>query len=174
MVFRTTATPDTQIRWLTREGLLEGLDLLISPADASPRSRARFARASADARNWPIYARPPALTALDSVVQIRRACDMDDKAELTVAVSVSDIRAIPALLAFAGLHQLLRPVLDHLGEVPDIQSQALAGALGLAASTHADRLLISAAVLGLLATAAEERPTLGTGCVADRRCGQYQ
>jgi predicted ATPase len=67
-------------------------------------------------------------------------------------------------LAFAGLHELLRPVLDHLGEVPDIQSQALAGALGLAASTHADRLLISAAVLGLLATAAEERPTL---CVVD-------
>jgi hypothetical protein len=67
-------------------------------------------------------------------------------------------------LAFAGLHELLRPVLDHLGEVPDIQSQALAGALGLAASTHADRLLISAAVLGLLAAAAEERPTL---CVVD-------
>jgi DNA-binding CsgD family transcriptional regulator len=67
-------------------------------------------------------------------------------------------------LAFAGLHELLRPVLDHLGEVPDIQSRALAGALGLAASTHADRLLISAAVLGLLAVAAEERPTL---CVID-------
>jgi hypothetical protein len=67
-------------------------------------------------------------------------------------------------LAFAGLHELLRPVLYHLNEVPDIQSKALAGALGLAASTHADRLLISAAVLGLLAAAAEERPTL---CVVD-------
>jgi predicted ATP-dependent serine protease len=67
-------------------------------------------------------------------------------------------------LAFAGLHELLRPVLGHLGEVPDIQSRALAGALGLAASTHGDRLLISAAVLGLLAAAAEVRPTL---CVVD-------
>jgi predicted ATPase len=67
-------------------------------------------------------------------------------------------------LAFAGLHELLRPVLDHLGELPDIQSQALAGALGLAPSTHADRLLLSAAVLGLLAAAAEDRPTL---CVVD-------
>jgi hypothetical protein len=67
-------------------------------------------------------------------------------------------------LAFAGLHELLRPILDHLGELPDIQSQALAGALGLAPSTHADRLLISAAVLGLLAAAAEDRPTL---CVVD-------
>src|SRR6516165_7431258 len=67
-------------------------------------------------------------------------------------------------LAFAGLHELLRPVLGHLGELPGIQSQALAGALGLAASVQPDRLLISAAVLGLLAAAAEERPTL---CVVD-------
>jgi predicted ATPase len=67
-------------------------------------------------------------------------------------------------LAFAGLHELLRPVLSCLNELPDIQSQALAGALGLAASTQADRLLISAAVLGLLAAAADERPTL---CVVD-------
>jgi predicted ATPase len=67
-------------------------------------------------------------------------------------------------LAFAGLHELLRPVLGHLGELPDTQSQALAGALGLAPSTHADRLLISAAVLGLLAAAAEDGPVL---CVVD-------
>ena len=67
-------------------------------------------------------------------------------------------------LAFAGLHELLRPVLGYLGELPDIQSRALAGALGIAPSTHADRLLISAAVLGVLAAAAEDRPTL---CVVD-------
>ena len=67
-------------------------------------------------------------------------------------------------LAFAGLHELLRPILGCLGELPDIQGQALAGALGLAPSTHTDRLLISAAVLGLLAAAAEERPTL---CLVD-------
>src|SRR5215472_10899058 len=56
-------------------------------------------------------------------------------------------------LAFAGLHELLRPVLGYLGELPDTQSQALAGALGLAPSMRADRLLISAAVLSLLAAA---------------------
>ena len=67
-------------------------------------------------------------------------------------------------LAFAGLHELLRPVLGYLGELPETQSQALAGALGLAPSTHADRLLISAAVLGLLAAAAEDRPVL---CLID-------
>jgi len=67
-------------------------------------------------------------------------------------------------LAFAGLHELLRPVLAHLGELPETQSQALAGALGLAPSSHPDRLLISAAVLGLLAAAAESKPML---CVVD-------
>jgi predicted ATPase len=67
-------------------------------------------------------------------------------------------------LAFAGLHELLRPILTHLGALPDTQSQALAGALGLAPSAQADRLLVSAAVLGLLAAAAEDRPTW---CVVD-------
>src|SRR6516164_5547137 len=67
-------------------------------------------------------------------------------------------------LAFAGLYGLLRPVLVHLGDLPQTQSQALAGALGLAPSAHPDRLLISAAVLGLLAAAAESRPML---CVVD-------
>jgi len=67
-------------------------------------------------------------------------------------------------LAFAGLHGLLRPVLAHLRELPQPQSAALAGALGLAPSPQSDRLLISAAVLGLLAAAAEDRPVL---CVVD-------
>src|SRR5215469_3194894 len=67
-------------------------------------------------------------------------------------------------LAFAGLHELLRPVLTYLGELPDTQAQALAGALGLAPSPQPDRLLISAAVLSLLAAAAESQPVL---CVVD-------
>src|SRR6516164_7119986 len=67
-------------------------------------------------------------------------------------------------LAFAGLHGLLRPVLAHLGELPEPQAAALAGALGLAPAPQSDRLLISAAVLGLLAAAAEDRPVL---CVVD-------
>jgi len=67
-------------------------------------------------------------------------------------------------LAFAGLHELLRPVLTYLGELPDTQSQALAGALGLAPSSQPDRLLICAAVLSLLAAAAETQPLL---CLVD-------
>ena len=85
------------------------------------------------------------------------------RAEPMAVLSAAGVEA-ESDLAFAGLHELLRPVLGCLGELPDIQSEALAGALGLAPSTHADRLLISAAVLGLLATAAESRTAL---CVVD-------
>ncbi|MGZ6565366.1 MAG: AAA family ATPase [Solirubrobacteraceae bacterium] len=67
-------------------------------------------------------------------------------------------------LAFAGLYGLVRPVIDKLGELPEVQRAALSGALGLARSTQADRLLVSAAVLGLLAAAAEDQPVL---CVID-------
>jgi DNA-binding CsgD family transcriptional regulator len=63
-------------------------------------------------------------------------------------------------LAFAGLYGLLRPILGSLGELPDLQATALAGALGLAPSTGSERFLVSAAVLGLLAEAADERPVL--------------
>lgn len=67
-------------------------------------------------------------------------------------------------LAFAGLFGLLRPVVDKLDELPEIQSAALRGALGLGPSTGADRFLVAAAALGLLAAAAEERPVL---CLVD-------
>jgi DNA-binding CsgD family transcriptional regulator len=67
-------------------------------------------------------------------------------------------------LPFAGIYGLLRPVVAKLDELPPTQAAALAGALGLAPSVGADRFLVSAAVLGLLAAAAEERPVL---CVID-------
>jgi DNA-binding CsgD family transcriptional regulator len=67
-------------------------------------------------------------------------------------------------LPFAGIHGLLRPVIGHLDELPSTQAAALAGALGLAPSAGADRFLVSTAVLGLLAAAAETAPVL---CVID-------
>jgi DNA-binding CsgD family transcriptional regulator len=63
-------------------------------------------------------------------------------------------------LAFAGLYGLLRPILGRLSELPQLQAEALAGALGLAPSGGSERFLASAAVLGLLAEAAEELPVL--------------
>jgi DNA-binding CsgD family transcriptional regulator len=67
-------------------------------------------------------------------------------------------------LAFAGLYGLTRTVLNKLDELPAVQRDALAGALGLATSTNPDRLLVSAALLGLLAAAADDQPVL---CVID-------
>jgi DNA-binding CsgD family transcriptional regulator len=67
-------------------------------------------------------------------------------------------------LAFAGLYGLLRPIVDKLGELPETQAAALAGALGLAPSLGSDRLLVSAGVLSLLASAADDGPLL---CLID-------
>jgi DNA-binding CsgD family transcriptional regulator/tetratricopeptide (TPR) repeat protein len=67
-------------------------------------------------------------------------------------------------LGFAGLHGLLRPIVEKLGELPEAQAAALAGALGLGPSLGSDRLLVSAATLSLLAAAAEEGPLV---CLID-------
>jgi DNA-binding CsgD family transcriptional regulator len=64
-----------------------------------------------------------------------------------------------AELAFAGLHELLRPLLPLLDQLPPPQAAALAGALGLGPPIDA-RLLIAAGTLTLIATAADERPML--------------
>jgi tetratricopeptide (TPR) repeat protein len=64
-------------------------------------------------------------------------------------------------LAFAGLHQLLRPVLSSALSLPGRQAQALLGALGLAADPSApDPLLIGVAVLTLLSDLSERAPVL--------------
>jgi DNA-binding CsgD family transcriptional regulator len=64
-------------------------------------------------------------------------------------------------LAFAGLHQLLRPVLSGAAGLPGRQAQALTGALGLAADPVApDPLLTGAAVLTLLSDLSEHSPVL--------------
>src|SRR5580692_856660 len=64
-------------------------------------------------------------------------------------------------LAFAGLHQLLRPVLPAAAGLPARQAQALAGALGLAADPGPpDPLLTGVAVLTLLSDLSEHSPVL--------------
>jgi len=60
-------------------------------------------------------------------------------------------------LAFAGLHQLLRPVLDRLAALPDRQAKALLGALALSPDPVApDALVTGLAVLTLLSLLAED------------------
>jgi predicted ATPase len=64
-------------------------------------------------------------------------------------------------LAFAGLHQLLRPVLPAAAGLPGRQARALLGALGLDADPAApDTLLTEVAVLTLLSDLAERSPVL--------------
>lgn len=63
-------------------------------------------------------------------------------------------------LAFAGLHQLVRPVLPLCDRLPDRQADAIRGALGLVEHVSPDRFLVAAATLSLLSEAAEDVPVL--------------
>ncbi len=65
-----------------------------------------------------------------------------------------------AHLAFAGLHQLLRPLLDRVGDLPPRQAEALRAAFGMAESTAPEQFLISLAALELLSDTAVESPVL--------------
>jgi DNA-binding CsgD family transcriptional regulator len=67
-------------------------------------------------------------------------------------------------LAFAGLHQLCAPMLDHLDNVAAPQRAALQTALGLSAGLAPDRFLVGLAVLSLLSDVAQRKPLL---CLVD-------
>jgi DNA-binding CsgD family transcriptional regulator len=67
-------------------------------------------------------------------------------------------------LAFAGLHQLCAPLLDHLDRLPVPQADALRTAFGMSAGPPPDRFLVGLAVLSLLSDAAGTQPLI---CVID-------
>jgi DNA-binding CsgD family transcriptional regulator len=67
-------------------------------------------------------------------------------------------------LAFAGVHQLLAPMLDRLELLPGPQHEALRTAFGLGVGSAPDRFLVGLATLSLLADAAEEHPLV---CLVD-------
>lgn len=67
-------------------------------------------------------------------------------------------------LSFGALHQLIRPLLHRLGQLPPAQTTALRRALRLDTGEVEDRFLVSLAALGLLAEAAESAPLL---CLVD-------
>ena len=67
-------------------------------------------------------------------------------------------------LAFAGLHQLLAPMLDRAGRLPAPQRDALLTAFGVSAGPVPDRFLVGLAALGLLSEVADEQPLI---CVVD-------
>src|SRR5918997_777711 len=67
-------------------------------------------------------------------------------------------------LAFAGLDQLVRPVLPLVERLPARQADALLGALGLSDHPSEDRFLVGAATLSVLSEVAEDTPVL---CVVE-------
>src|SRR5262245_44245630 len=67
-------------------------------------------------------------------------------------------------LAFAGLHQMCAPMLEHLDGIPVPQRDALRVALGVAAGPAPDRFLVGLAALSLVSEVAGERPLI---CVVD-------
>ena len=91
---------------------------------------------------------------------------LQDAVEQASDLQVLEARGIEseAELAFAGLHQLLRPILGQVDGLPGPQATALRAAFGLEQGRVEDRFLVSVAVLSLLAEAAERRPVL---CVVD-------
>jgi DNA-binding CsgD family transcriptional regulator len=67
-------------------------------------------------------------------------------------------------LAFAGLHQLCAPMLDHLEGLAVPQREALRTVFGLSTWLVPDPFMVGLAVLNLLSEAAQERPLV---CVVD-------
>ena len=63
-------------------------------------------------------------------------------------------------IPFAGLLDLLSPLLDLLDRIPPAQAAALRGSLALGDPVPHDRFAVPAALLSLLGAAAEERPVL--------------
>lgn len=63
-------------------------------------------------------------------------------------------------IPYAGLLELASPLLPLRAGLPDAQRQAIESAFALEAPTPHDRLAVPAALLGLLARAAERRPLL--------------
>jgi DNA-binding CsgD family transcriptional regulator len=67
-------------------------------------------------------------------------------------------------LAYAGLHQLLAPMLDRLQRLPGPQREALVTAFGMSPGPAPDRFLVGLAVLSLLSEVAEKHPLV---CLVD-------
>jgi DNA-binding CsgD family transcriptional regulator/tetratricopeptide (TPR) repeat protein len=91
---------------------------------------------------------------------------LDNLVEQALGCRVARITGVQSEmeLAFAGLHQLLTPMLDRLQRLPAPQREALQTALGLRSGSTPDRFLVGLATLNLLADVAEEHPLI---CLVD-------
>jgi DNA-binding CsgD family transcriptional regulator len=87
---------------------------------------------------------------------LRAAADRAGGFQVLRVAGVESEEALP----FAGLHQLLLPAIDRLGELPGPRATALRAAFGLAEGP-VNRFLIELGVLSLLTRMGAERPRLG-------------
>jgi DNA-binding CsgD family transcriptional regulator len=129
---------------LGREGECEAIDRLLD--------------AARDSRSGVLVLRGEA--GIGKTALLQRAVGAADGMRVLTGAGVEAESELP----FAGLHQLLWPLLDRADELPDVQTAALRGAFGLSAERVEDRFLVSVAVLGLLTAVADEQPLL---CVVD-------
>ena len=104
---------------------------------------------------------------LRGVAGVGKTALLDHSVDSAADLVVLRATGIPgeAEVAFAGLLEVLRPLLHRLPELPFPQRDVLAGALGLAPATERDRFLTGAATLALLLAGAADRPVLV--CVDD-------
>src|SRR5580658_6010914 len=65
-----------------------------------------------------------------------------------------------AQLPFAGLHQVVRPLLDSLDQLPQAQRQAIRAAFGGEVAAPPERFMIALAALNLITEAAARTPVL--------------
>jgi DNA-binding CsgD family transcriptional regulator len=87
---------------------------------------------------------------------------LDYAAERAEGMAIVRARGVESetQVPFAGLLELLRPLLGELDRVPEPQAVALRGALGLGPPVDADRFMIGAATLSVLAASGERSPLL--------------
>jgi DNA-binding CsgD family transcriptional regulator len=83
---------------------------------------------------------------------VHRAGEVGARAVATAGVESE------AQLAFAGMHQLLRPFESLVDRLPEPQRLALRAALGETDAVEPDMFLVAAAAFGLLSEAGEETP----------------
>ena len=89
--------------------------------------------------------------------------DAHDRAGDMVVLAARGVES-EAELPFAALHQLLRPALEQLEELPEPQAGAIGVALGLEHGQAPEPFLVFTACLSLLSELAEHRPVL---CLVD-------
>lgn len=111
------------------------------------------------------HAAGPSLIALLGEPGIGKSALLTATAEAAVERGTRVLRArgtaAESDLAYAGLHQLLFPLLDHADALPGRQRSALLNAFGFGEETAApDRMIFNMAVLTLLSNLAEQQPLL--------------